>query len=85
MGVFNRKKNQTGEGQAPASAPQPTGIPDYGFNQAPSVAPKSVTDLERNTSYPLGAQGFARFSAKEKTTSYVQQSQWGRKTYDTIN
>jgi hypothetical protein len=85
VGVFNRKRSQTGEGQAPSSAPVSTGIPDYGYNQPAPVAPKSVSDLLKHTSYPSGAEGFARFTAHERTTSYRQQSQWSRHTYDTIN
>jgi len=85
VGVFSRKRNQTGEGQAPASAPQPTGIPDYGFNQPKAVAPSNVTDLLKQTSYPQGAEGFASFPGRERTTSYRQQSGWSRHTYDTIN
>ena len=83
MGLLGRKKN--GESEAPATAPQPTGIPDYGFNEPTPVAPKTVTDLLRNTSYPQGAEGFARFTGHERTTSYRSQSGWARRTYDTIN
>ena len=83
MGLLGRKKN--GETEAPATAPQPTGIPDYGFNELTPVAPKTVTDLLRTTSYPQGAEGFARFTGKERTTSYRSQSGWARRTYDTIN
>jgi hypothetical protein len=79
------RKRSSGESEAPAMAPQPTGIPDYGFNQPKSVAPKTVSDILRHTSYPTGAEGFARFSGHEKTTSYRQQSGWSRHTYDTIN
>ena len=83
MGLLGRKKN--GESAAPATAPQPTGIPDYGFNEPTPAAPKTVTDLLRTTSYPQGAEGFARFTGKERTTSYRSQSGWARRTYDTIN
>ena len=83
MGLLGRKKN--GESEAPATAPQPTGIPDYGFNEPTPVAPKTVTDLLRNTSYPQGAEGFARFTGHERTTSYRSQSGWARRTYDAIN
>ena len=83
MGLLGRKKN--GESEAPATAPQPTGIPDYGFNEPTPVAPKTVTDLLKQTSYPQGAEGFARFTGKERTTSYRSQSGWSRHTYDTIN
>ena len=60
MGLLGRKRS-SGESEAPAMAPQPTGIPDYGFNQPKSVAPKTVSDILRHTSYPTGAEGFARF------------------------
>ena len=83
MGLLGRKKN--GESEAPATAPQPTGIPDYGFNEPTPVAPKAVTDLLKQTSYPQGAEGFARFPGRERTTSYQSQSGWARRTYDTIN
>ncbi len=83
MGLLGRKKN--GESEAPATAPQPTGIPDYGFNEPTPVAPKTVTDLLRNTSYPQGAEGFARFTGHERTTSYRSQSGWARRTYDAVN
>ena len=83
MGLLGRKKN--GESAAPATAPQPTGIPDYGFNEPTPVAPKTVTDLLRNTSYPQGAEGFARFTGHERTTSYRSQSGWARRTYDAVN
>ena len=83
MGLLGRKKN--GESEAPATAPQPTGIPDYGFNEPTPVAPKTVTDLLRTTSYPQGAEGFARFTGKERTTSYRSQSGWARRTYDSVN
>jgi hypothetical protein len=82
---MGRKRGNGGESEAPATAPQPTGIPDYGFNQPKPVAPKTVSDILRQTSYPTGAEGFARFSGHEKTTSYRQQSGWSRHTYDTIN
>ena len=85
MGLLGRKKEQGGEAGAPATAPQPTGIPDYGFNEPTPVAPKAVTDLLKQTSYPQGAEGFARFTGKERTTSYRSQSGWARRTYDTIN
>jgi len=83
VGLLGRKKN--GESEAPATAPQPTGIPDYGFNEPTPVAPKTVTDLLRNTSYPQGAEGFARFTGHERTTSYRSQSGWARRTYDAVN
>jgi hypothetical protein len=83
--MFGRKRSQSGEGDVPGNAPQPTGIPDYGFNQPKAAAPSVVSDMSRTTSYPQGAEGFARFSAKERTTSYRQQSGWSRHTYDTIN
>ena len=83
MGLLGRKKS--GESEAPATAPQPTGIPDYGFNEPTPVAPKTVTDLLRNTSYPQGAEGFARFTGHERTTSYRSQSGWARRTYDAVN
>ncbi|MEA2593124.1 MAG: hypothetical protein QOD62_2955 [Actinomycetota bacterium] len=85
MGLLGRKRSNGGESEAPATAPQPTGIPDYGFNQPKSAAPKAVTDLLKQTSYPQGAEGFARFSGRERTTSYQSQSGWSRHTYDTIN
>jgi hypothetical protein len=85
VGLLGRKKDQGGESQAPATAPRPTGIPDYGFNEPTSAAPKTVSDLLRHTSYPQGAEGFARFSGRERTTSYQSQSGWSRHTYDTIN
>jgi len=83
VGLLGRKKN--GESEAPATAPQPTGIPDYGCNEPTPVAPKTVTDLLRTTSYPQGAEGFARFTGKERTTSYRSQSGWARRTYDAVN
>jgi len=83
VGLLGRKKS--GESEAPATAPQPTGIPDYGFNEPTPVAPKTVTDLLRNTSYPQGAEGFARFTGHERTTSYRSQSGWARRTYDAVN
>jgi hypothetical protein len=83
VGLMGRKKNV--ETEAPATAPQPTGIPDYGFNEPRPTAPKTVTDLLKQTSYPQGAEGFARFTGKERTTSYRSQSGWARRTYDTIN
>ena len=83
MGLLGRKKN--GESEAPATAPQPTGIPDYGFNEPTPVAPKAVTDLLKQTSYPQGAEGFARFTGHERTTSYRSQSGWARRTYDAVN
>jgi hypothetical protein len=82
---LGRKRSNGGESEAPATAPQPTGIPDYGFNEPTSAPPKTVSDLLKHTSYPTGAEGFARFSGHEKTTSYRQQSGWSRHTYDTIN
>ena len=85
MGLLGRKRSNGGESEAPATAPQPTGIPDYGFNEPTSAPPKTVSDLLKHTSYPTGAEGFARFSGHEKTTSYRQQSGWSRHTYDTIN
>lgn len=85
MGLMGRKKEQGGDVQAPATAPQPTGIPDYGFNEPTPTAPKTVTDLLKQTSYPQGAEGFARFTGHERTTSYQSQSGWSRHTYDTIN
>lgn len=85
MGLLGRKRSNGGETEAPASAPQPTGIPDYGFNEPVSAPPKTVSDLLKQTSYPQGAEGFARFSGREKTTSYQSQSGWGRRTYDSIN
>ena len=85
MGLLGRKKELGGEVEAPATAPQPTGIPDYGFNEPTPVAPKTVTDLLRNTSYPQGAEGFARFTGHERTTSYRSQSGWARRTYDAVN
>ena len=83
MGLLGRKKN--GESAAPATAPQPTGIPDYGFNEPTAAAPKTVTDLLKHTSYPQGAEGFARFSGHEKTTSYRSQSGWSRRNFDAVN
>ena len=83
MGLLGRKKN--GESEAPATAPQPTGIPDYGFNEPTAAAPKTVTDLLKHTSYPQGAEGFARFPGRERTTSYQSQSGWSRHTYDAVN
>ena len=85
MALLGRKRSNGGESEAPATAPQPTGIPDYGFNEPAAAAPKTVTDILRQTSYPQGAEGFARFSGHEKTTSYRQQSGWSRHTYDAIN
>jgi hypothetical protein len=83
VGLMGRKRNV--ETEAPATAPQPTGIPDYGFNEPTASAPKTVTDLLKQTSYPQGAEGFARFTGRERTTSYRSQSGWARRTYDTIN
>jgi len=83
VGLLGRKKVQ--EGQAPATAPQPTGIPDYGFNERNPAAPKTVSDLLKQTSYPQGAEGFARFPGRERTTSYQPQSGWARRTYDAVN
>ncbi len=83
MGLFGRKN--TGEVSEVAPPPPASAIPDYGYNQEPSAPPKTVSDIPRTTSYPQGAEGFARNVAKEKTTSYRQQSQWARRNYDTIN
>jgi hypothetical protein len=85
VGLLGRKKNQGGETKAPATAPQPTGIPDYGFNQPKSASPKAVSELLKQSSYPTGAEGFARFSGRERTTSYQAQSAWTRRNYDSVN
>lgn len=86
MGLFGRKSPTEGGGMAePESAPQPTGIPDRGYNQPGVTPPKTVSDIARTTGYPQGAEGFARKPWKERTTSYNQAASWSRHGYDTIN
>ena len=65
--------------------PTPSAIPDYGFNLPKDSSPKTVTDLERTSSYPHGMDGRARFTAHERTTSYRQPMYSDRRVYDTIN
>jgi hypothetical protein len=95
VGLFGRKKQEestavevpgpTGNVNVGSAAGSASAIPDYGFNAGHTQSPKSVTDLGRTSSYPAGAEGFARFVNKERTTSYRTQAGWARRTYDTIN
>ena len=55
------------------------------FNLPKDSSPKTVTDLERTSSYPHGMDGRARFTAHERTTSYRQPMYSDRRVYDTIN
>jgi hypothetical protein len=87
VGLFGRKRVQEGGGEAgaPATAPTPTGIPDYGFSSGHWTPSKPVSDIARTTSYPQGQEGKARVVWKERTTSYGEAAQWNRRTYDSIN
>ena len=86
MGFLSRKRGGA-DMEAPAAAPQASSIPDYGFNAPPPTAPKTTgrADITKTTSYPTGYSAFARFTGHERTTSYISPTQWGRRTYDTIN
>lgn len=88
MGRFGRKHSAEGMGEMAESAPAPAGIPDRGYNQPGVTPPKTMSgkvELQRITSYPQGAEPFARKPWKERTTSYNQAASWARRTYDTIN
>ena len=87
MGLFRSRATEV-----PADVPAAAAIPDYGFNQGSVATPKSSTggsryaqEFEKVTSYPAEMGGRAKFSARERTTSYQQASVYNRRTYDTIN
>lgn len=85
MGMFGRKRSDSGEGTVEAAAPQASAIPDYGFNQAAAFTPLNPNGLERQSSYPPDMGGRAKFTGHARTTSYQQASVYNRRTYDTIN
>ena len=86
MGMFGRKHHEEQSvAEVAPTAPAPSVIPDYGFNLPKEASPKTVTDLQRTSSYPHGMDGRARFTAHERTTSYRQPMYSDRRVYDTIN
>jgi hypothetical protein len=82
VGLFRRGGGGSGEALAVQADAK---IPDYGYNQAPAPEVSRVSDLPKTTSYPTDMGGRARFTARERTTSYQQASVYNRRTYDTIN
>lgn len=82
MGLFRRGGGGSGEALVVQAEKQ---IPDYGYNQGSQNATGTVSDLQKTTSYPAEMGGRAKFTAKERTSSYQQASVYNRRTYDTIN
>jgi len=82
VGLFRRGGGGSGEALVVQSEAT---IPDYGYNQGQQTAAGTVSDLQKTTCYPVEMGGRAKFTAKERTTSYQQASVYNRRTYDTIN
>jgi hypothetical protein len=82
MALF--KKGRGGGSGEPLVVEAASTIPDYGFNQ-PAATAGVVSDLQKTTCYPPDMGGRARFSGRERTSSYQQSSVYNRRTYDTIN
>lgn len=82
MGLFRRGGG--GSGEALVVQPEKQ-IPDYGYNQGHGQGTGMVSDLQRTTSYPAEMGGRAKFTARERTSSYQQPSVYNRRTYDAIN
>ncbi|MGH2717955.1 MAG: hypothetical protein ACRDJU_05190 [Actinomycetota bacterium] len=82
MGLFRRGGGGSGEA---LSVQAEAAIPDYGYNQGHQEGVGKTSDLQKTTCYPPDMGGRAKFTARERTTSFQQASVYDRRTYDTIN